>query len=164
MMHGGARTETIHLTTRPAGGRLWGTAAAAPQVTGLTVTPAIDGASCDVEVRVDTTFMDAGRSFSGAVRLDTNAGTFDVPLTFRTMFRWDTVAGWTVGLGLTVGCLMAWCRGALAASASSLRGWLLSYPSRSATDLLWACGVFAVVFVAGVVGFVKVLHEIQKSG
>lgn len=147
ILHGKAQRAGLRVTCTPRDGRLRGRARIEPAVAGVSVSGRLDGAASDLQVDVNTLELEPGRRYQTFVKLDTNVGGFEVPVSFEAALRWDIVAGWTVGASLAAGILMLLTRLALAGGDSRLSGWFLSY-SDASTGVLVSSGVFAAVVVA----------------
>ncbi|MGV3719418.1 MAG: protein kinase domain-containing protein [Actinomycetota bacterium] len=106
---GDKATAALRVTTRPAGGRLVGTATLSRFAEGVSVTPTLSGSAPEIQVAVDTRSLPAGQTYRSDVLLKTNAGTYSVPIRFRITLPWGTVASQAIrgallwGLGLGIG-------------------------------------------------------------
>ncbi|MCC2672882.1 MAG: hypothetical protein K0Q72_5354, partial [Armatimonadetes bacterium] len=137
-------------TPATAGGRLAGTARLSRFTEGVAVTPTLSGAAPEVQLSVDTRSLPAGQTFRADLLLETNAGTFTLPVRFRVALPWRPVvsgalrgaAAWGVGLGL----------GRLAlALAVGPQTWLSQSPTRPeglAAAWLVVIGVWAAVAIS----------------
>jgi hypothetical protein len=150
--HGRQQTSGVRVKCTPDEGRLVGTPKIEPACEGVKVSGGIDGAAGDLEVEVDTSPLEPGRSYETAVYLQTNVGDFQIPVRFSPTLRWDVVATWTAGLAIATGIGMWICRYILAGAAAGLDAWQLSY-TVATTEVLWACGVFAALLL-GTIGLI----------
>jgi hypothetical protein len=74
----------------------------------VAVTPTLSGTAPEIQLSVDTRALPAGQLFRADLLLETNAGTFTLPVRFRVSFPWRPVvvaslrgaAAWAAGLGL----------------------------------------------------------------
>lgn len=159
--HGKSREVSVRVDAQPVGARMLGRARVGSPANGVSVTKLLDGAACDLKVKLNTSLLEAGRRYKTSVSIDLNAGSFQVPIEFHTQLRWDIVAMWTVGVSVVTGLLMLLCRYGLAAAGYALRGgagrlsgWLLSYGDHQDTDVLVPCGLIAVVTLAIIAGII----------
>jgi serine/threonine-protein kinase len=150
----GIRTQVeVKLTNSEAGGRILGQASLSPAVRGTMCTAKIDGESPSVSVSIDTGAMETGKHCSLTLLMNTNGGTFKVPINFSTSIPWGTVWGWTIGCAAGGGAALAVLREVVASLEHSQDSWVLGYGAAS-PELLVATGTLsAVAAIVMIVGY-----------
>ncbi|NNF57206.1 MAG: hypothetical protein HKN04_03105 [Rhodothermaceae bacterium] len=146
------RTKAKKLAVRctPEGGRLVGPASLAPEHPGLAVRGDIDGPLSVLKVVVDTAQFEAGDRYKGKVKLDTNAGAFEVPLSFRVEIGWGSVALWMGLFAAVLAAGLGFYRRFAADTAARLRDFAPDVVNRTLEGRLEAEEqlVFALLFVS----------------
>lgn len=125
--YGKGTNSTLQVTSTPSEGRLVGTASLDPPVEGTQLSGELDGSASTLDLAVDTAELQAGSTYETSVRMNTNAGKIDVPVSFQVTLDWLTVGGWTAGLAAVGGGLMWLIRYLLADAAPILGEWFLSF-------------------------------------
>jgi hypothetical protein len=125
--HGKGTNSTLQVTSTPSEGRLVGTASLDPPVEGMQLSGELDGSASTLDLAVDTAELQAGSTYETSVRMNTNAGKIDVPVSLQVTLDWLTVGGWTAGLAAIGGGLMWLIRYLLADAAPILGEWFLSF-------------------------------------
>jgi len=150
----GTKTQIeVKLTNSDAGGRILGQASLTPTIRGAECTTKIDGESPSISVSIDTGTIETGKHCSLTLLMNTNGGTFKVPINFSTSIPWGTVWGWTIGCAAGGGAALAALREVVASFQHSQDTWVLGYGAAS-PELLVATGtVSAVVAVLMIVGY-----------
>jgi hypothetical protein len=124
-----------------------------PPCEGLQATGSINGSSTTLGVTLETKSLAAGTRYTTHLVLQTNAGTFNIPIRLQVTTNWRPVAGWTAALGLSIGISMGLARFLLAEAAFPLKAWFLTFVERR--DILWACGIFATLLIGGTAALIK---------
>ena len=141
----GTKTQfEVKLTNSEAGGRILGQASLSPAVRGTTCAAKIDGEGPSVSVSIDTGAMETGKHCSLTLLMNTNGGTFKVPINFSTSIPWGTVWGWTIGCAAGGGAALALLREVAASFQHSQDVWVLRYGTAS-PELLIATGTLSAV-------------------
>lgn len=101
---GGLRTAEVRLECRTPGGRIVvDRVEPAPPVPGLQVEPHAREGTWVVTVRWDTNALEAGRLYQTNVRISTNVGTWNVPVSIRRGIPWTAIWARAVGFGALIG-------------------------------------------------------------
>jgi hypothetical protein len=72
-------------------------------------------------VTVDTSAFEASERYEGALKLNTNAGPFEVPLAFEVQVAWGRVLAWALAFAALVGGLLGGLRYLMADRAPAFR-------------------------------------------
>jgi hypothetical protein len=148
------RSKELAVRCAPAGGRLAGTATLDPERPGLAVKGEIAGALSVLKVAVDTAQFEAGDRYEGTLRLDTNAGAFEVPVSFRVEVAWGRVVLWALAFAAVLAAGLGTYRRFAAETAAPLRDFTPDALARTLEGRLSAEALllFALLF-AGLVVF-----------
>jgi hypothetical protein len=147
---GKSRSTNLNVQCQPSAGRLVGKASVKAPAHGLSVTRNFDGSNLNLEIKIRTSGLEAGRTYKATVALDTNVGQFQLPVQFHTQLRWDIVSLWTFGVSTTVGLVMLLCRYLLLSADRHFSTWILSYGSQPRPEVLLPSGIFSL-FLAGII-------------
>lgn len=149
---GESRRKTFRIVATPPGGKLVGTVSLPTPQSGVCVEGSVYDAECTAEIRVETSELDAGHAYGALVRVETNAGCVDVPISFRVGIASSVVAVWVLGLAIAGAGVGGLVRFFISGMNPSLRGWYLSYGYATRdTSLALASGT--VLFLCAAIGF-----------
>lgn len=89
-----------------------------------------EGSSLEFSLNLDTAYLEAG-SYKAVISVQTNGGTFQVPIYFKKNLRWKMLALLTAGVGFLTGLCMYSIRLILShyLSVGLDDSWFLSYPA-----------------------------------
>lgn len=126
---GASRQARVRVTTSPPGGRLLGVVGLSPELPGVALAGRVADAGADAELTIDTRAQVAGDGYRTTVRVATNAGIVDVPVTWAVTLSTARVALWTAALAAGAGLVAFGVRRWLGEAFGWLAGWHLTVGS-----------------------------------
>ena len=131
----------------------------APAHPGIAVHSELGGSGNSVTLTLDTSRFGAGEAFTGTVSIETNAGTFDVPISFRIPMPWTRVAMWTLAAAIASGGILGLTRQWLRVAVSHLDGFSPRGVPEGSSAYMVVPMVSAVLIVLLLVRFVAKREE-----
>lgn len=153
---GDSRAQKLTLVSTPAGGRLTGTVAIAAPRAGISIqhTPLSEGS--DIELAVDTRELTAGQSYHAVIRVESNAGILDVPVSFKVLVAKETAIAWSVGSSVVLGAAMWFARTTMASADRALTDWYVKFQD---TPELISFGIAASTLALTVYGTMQAFRN-----
>jgi serine/threonine protein kinase len=135
-------SPNVHVTVR---------ASIVPPCPGIEVATDFSGPAVKLDVTADCGQLEAGRAYVRRVMVDTNAGTFQLPLRLRVLIPIKPIATHVCGGAIIGAAIAALVRTAIDSAGPVANHWFLQYPSTNDYEIMFR--IIGSPFIALAAGF-----------